>query len=143
MSTEKVLTGGCTCGGIRYEITADDLNAAICHCRDCQRNSGGPFVVWMGISPEDFRLTQGAVTEFQTSKWVKRGFCSACGATLTYRLLANENEINIAGGSLDDPNTAPPAFQIFPGSRPHYMHGFDENLPVKDVEAYFRGLRER
>jgi hypothetical protein len=137
------VTGGCSCGAVRYSIGAGDFNAGICHCRNCQRHSGGPFVVWLGIAPDRFTVTQGKVKEFASSKWAVRGFCGDCGSTLTYRLADSDDEINIAGGTLDDPDLAEPAFQIFPKDRPHFMHGFDERLPVKDVEAYFDGLRDR
>ena len=137
------ITGGCSCGAVRYSIAAGKLNSGICHCSDCQRSSGAPFVVWVGIEPSRFTLLQGTITEFASSKWARRGFCAACGSTLTYRLADNESEINIAGGSLDTPDVAPPAFQIFPKDRPAFMNGFDDQLPVKDVEAYFNGLRER
>ncbi|PYK62656.1 MAG: aldehyde-activating protein, partial [Verrucomicrobia bacterium] len=36
-------TGGCTCGAIRYECTAEPIVMFNCHCRDCQRGSGGPY----------------------------------------------------------------------------------------------------
>lgn len=38
------LTGGCTCGAVRYECTAESVMAFNCHCRDCQRATGGPYV---------------------------------------------------------------------------------------------------
>ena len=28
-------TGGCACGAIRYECTAEPLYMGNCHCRDC------------------------------------------------------------------------------------------------------------
>jgi len=34
-------TGGCACGAIRYECTAEPLEMFQCHCRDCQGASGG------------------------------------------------------------------------------------------------------
>ncbi|MEO0962788.1 MAG: GFA family protein [Pseudomonadota bacterium] len=140
---KQPLTGGCSCGAVRYEISAAQINAGICHCADCQRHSGAPFVVWLGIDPKSFKLTQGTVTEFASSRWASRGFCSACGSTLTYRVNDNKDEIDISGGSLDDPSAAAPGFQIFKKDSPRFMRGLDETLPEKDVEAYFNGLRDR
>ena len=33
--------GGCTCGAVRYEITAEPVRSFQCQCRDCQRDTGG------------------------------------------------------------------------------------------------------
>ena len=35
--------GGCACGAIRYECSAEPLLSEICYCRDCQRSSGNAF----------------------------------------------------------------------------------------------------
>jgi len=141
--TAGPFTGGCSCGAIRYQITAPKINAGICHCSDCQRHSGAPFVVWLGIDPASFEVTKGKLREFASSSWARRGFCGECGSTLTYRIDGNADEIDIAGGTLDDPDLAPPTFQIFRKDSPRFMRGFDEKLPEKDVEAYFNGLRDR
>ena len=38
------LTGGCQCGGVRYEIkAAAKLSLYVCHCTECQRQSGSAF----------------------------------------------------------------------------------------------------
>ena len=36
----KAYTGGCACGAIRYEITAEPIEMNDCQCRQCQRTSG-------------------------------------------------------------------------------------------------------
>ena len=33
-------TGGCACGAIRYEISAEPIEMNDCQCRQCQRKSG-------------------------------------------------------------------------------------------------------
>ena len=39
------LEGGCACRTVRYKLTASPLIVHACHCRDCQRLTGGPFVI--------------------------------------------------------------------------------------------------
>ena len=36
----KAFTGGCACGAIRYEISAEPIFMVDCQCRDCQKRSG-------------------------------------------------------------------------------------------------------
>ena len=39
------ISGGCLCGAVRYESSAEPLGSAICHCTDCQHVSGSAFSV--------------------------------------------------------------------------------------------------
>ena len=53
------MTGGCTCGAIRYEITSFPLLLYTCNCTNCQRVSGSAFalnmpVAWRAMWPEFF-----------------------------------------------------------------------------------------
>ncbi|WP_041548911.1 GFA family protein, partial [Chamaesiphon minutus] len=36
-------TGGCMCGAIRYECSAEPIAMGLCHCQDCQRATGSAF----------------------------------------------------------------------------------------------------
>ena len=36
-------SGGCGCGAIRYEFSAEPAMSLNCHCRDCQRGSGTAY----------------------------------------------------------------------------------------------------
>ena len=44
----KMIIGKCFCREIQYKVEANILKFGICHCRDCQRLTGGtawPFIV--------------------------------------------------------------------------------------------------
>jgi hypothetical protein len=53
---------------------------AKCHCRDCQQLSGGPFVPFLIVPAEAFRLTRGKLqyhfTESLKGSKHKRLFCA-------------------------------------------------------------------
>jgi hypothetical protein len=53
--------GGCACGAIRYESTAKPTMMLHCHCRDCQRSSGGPFSSFVVVPSDAFKLLQGSL----------------------------------------------------------------------------------
>lgn len=53
------LTGGCACGAVRFESSAEPLVSLQCHCRDCQRASGGPFASYVVVPAGAFNLTHG------------------------------------------------------------------------------------
>ena len=52
-------TGGCECGAIRYECSAEPIMMFKCHCRDCQKVTGGGFVAGLLAPASAFRLTKG------------------------------------------------------------------------------------
>ncbi|RFB79311.1 GFA family protein [Methylovirgula sp. 4M-Z18] len=109
-------TGGCQCGAIRYRLDAAPNGAVICHCRMCQKASGGPFTAFCGVPTPDFVVTRGALSIFRSSEIAERGFCATCGTPLTYRLLAGKR-VGVSIGSLDDPNTVVPEEQLGAESR--------------------------
>jgi hypothetical protein len=53
------ITGGCVCGAIRYECTAEPLMMGNCHCRDSQRVSGEslPYLFHVHVATI-YRVTQ-------------------------------------------------------------------------------------
>ena len=112
-------TGGCSCGAVRYEGTAEPIMMLKCHCRDCQRVTGGGFVPAVLMSPQDFRLTRGQLRyHFTTTLDAaphKRGFCLECGSRITgAESEGGESQfIGILAGTLDDPSWFRPQMDIF------------------------------
>ena len=80
-------TGGCACGAIRYECASEPIMMLKCHCRDCQRVTGGGFAAAVLVPAESFRLTRGQLRYHFTSSIRrgkhKRGFCPECGSRMT------------------------------------------------------------
>ena len=89
--------GRCLCGAVSYEADGQFDAAQVCHCTDCQRWTGGPF---MGIEVDNI-LINGDVTWFKSSEWAERGFCGTCGSTLFWRLQSGAH-ITLTAGTLED-----------------------------------------
>lgn len=119
-------TGGCQCGAVRFRVEGELGEASICHCRMCQKATGGLFgpyavataVIW----------TRGEPKRFQSSNKVHRGFCADCGTPLTYEYVGAK-EIGLSIGALDRPADARPREQLASPERVPY---FEElaSLPV-------------
>ena len=109
--------GGCRCGGIRYEVSAEPVFAGHCHCRDCQYASGGPFATVLGVPKAAFSLLQGAYAEYEieaeSGNHVSRKFCPTCGTPLFSELKANPEFWIVKAGTLDDPSWLAPTMQIW------------------------------
>ena len=103
------LTGGCQCGAVRYELMRPPIRACICHCRMCQKASGGPFMAFATLGQQHLRFTRGTPAVFQSSTVAQRGFCKDCGTPLTFKFQGEE--INVTIGSLDQPAAVAPTAQ--------------------------------
>src|SRR6266480_1429411 len=79
-------SGGCACRAIRYESTAEPMIMLHCHCRDCQRASGGPFSSYVVVPTKTFKLLQGQLRVHASSSeaggQTRRGCCPECGAPI-------------------------------------------------------------
>lgn len=102
---ELPLTGGCLCGGVRYEIDAPLGEAGYCHCTRCQRRTGTASSVGAAVEPGAWRIVQGAelVKEYLPETGFKKVFCSACGSALYSENPDDPDRKHVRLGTLDEP----------------------------------------
>ncbi|MGE0684944.1 MAG: GFA family protein, partial [Candidatus Binatia bacterium] len=112
--------GGCACGAIRYECTAEPLYMGNCHCRDCQRATGSAYFAAVGISATAFRLTTGAPAFYvmlaDSGNTMRRAFCAQCGSPTFLTNSVRPTLVVLYAGSLDDPSWVRPVRDIYTAS---------------------------
>ena len=117
ISMKIPVTGGCVCGEVRYESSAEPLLMLKCHCRDCQRITGGAYVPAVVFPLSAFRVTRGAIKHFATEGadggHNLRSFCATCGSRLTGAENQQRGIIAVVASSLDDPSIFVPKFDMF------------------------------
>ncbi len=126
------ITGGCLCGAVRFECSADrPVMAGNCHCRDCQRASGSAFITALFFPKEQVQIT-GDVRYYdvqaESGNTFSRGFCSTCGSNLFGRSTGFPHLIGLRAGTLDDPNRFAPSVNIYIESAPSW-HVLSQDLP--------------
>ncbi len=109
-------TGGCRCGVVRYECTAEPMIAGNCHCRDCQRASG--TAMWSAFAvPEDSLTVTGELTSYSvkadSGNTSTRKFCPVCGAPVMAVSSGMPDLAMLVAGSLDDPSVFKPTMDVF------------------------------
>lgn len=109
--TAKSYSGGCQCGAVRYKISGELGRAGICHCRMCQKAFGSWGAALVTIPATRLAWTRGAPSTFRSSSIVSRGFCKDCGTPLFMREDGHP-DYDMAIGTLDNPNAAPPIEQV-------------------------------
>ncbi len=99
-------TGGCQCGAVRYELTAEPLHVSVCHCRECQKQSASAFGVSVVVPRKALRLTHGAPATWSrptdSGRTLDCLFCPACG-TRVWHAGELSDTVSVKGGSLDNP----------------------------------------
>jgi hypothetical protein len=127
-------TGGCQCGAIRYALYVAPQNAHVCHCRMCQRATGGVFAALAGAPKADFAWTKGEPAVFASSNLASRAYCRDCGTPLSFSYNLPEARFYVTIGSLDDPNIAPIGIQYGVESRIGWVK-FCEDVPGEATGA--------
>ncbi len=107
-------TGGCMCGGVRYEASGDPISVIFCHCESCRKHTGAPVVALAGFKLEQVRFTLGERATYESTPGVQRGFCRRCGTPLTWEGDGDELGplIEIHGGTADAPNELAPQLHV-------------------------------
>lgn len=100
----ETVMGGCQCGRVRYAVGIDDDEAYLCHCRMCQRATGGVSAAFKSVARAGLTWTTREPDRYRSSPIAYRGFCSACGTPLTFEFADEAStDLDLTVGSLDDP----------------------------------------
>lgn len=129
----RTLTGGCSCGAVRYEIArCQPFHVCHCHCRLCRGSTGAVMVTWMTVPQACFRIAKGeeSLRTFVSSEVGERHFCAACGSHLTFVHRDFADDIDVTVASLDNPERLPPETHIWTDSRIAWI-AIDEHLPKR------------
>lgn len=116
-SSLPVHEGGCLCGAVRYRAVGDPVAVSICHCTNCQRNSGSAFSVNAIFPKEALTMTGSPATYIDkgdTGAGVVRVFCGTCGTPLESRsIMSSVAHAVIKTGTLDDPSGFVPDSEVY------------------------------
>ena len=116
----KAFTGGCACGAVHYEISAEPFFMVDCQCRDCQRKSGTGHGSYLTFGSREAVKLTGHATHWDMigdSGNVKtRGFCPTCGVPVYLTSAAMPEFFSVHAASLDDPARYQPQAVIFRSS---------------------------
>ena len=114
---DQTYSGGCLCGAVRYQVSGSARNLCFCHCRSCRLATGAPAVPWGTFARADFHVTRGRLAQYRSSSAVTRGFCAACGSSLTYSSEARDGEIDVTLATLDEPMRLTPQVHVWVGDK--------------------------
>lgn len=111
------LTGGCQCGGLRYEVRAEPLSVYVCHCTECQRQSGSAFAMSAVVPRPALVYLSGrpkrCSRKADSGNTIDGDFCPDCGVRLAHYPSANDKVAILKPGTLDDTRWLVPVGHIW------------------------------
>ncbi|WP_309090734.1 GFA family protein [Phenylobacterium sp.] len=131
-------SGGCQCGKIRFRVEGELGRASICHCRMCQKATGGPFGAFVTVDRDRLTWIGEEPARFQSSNLVHRGFCPHCGTPLTFET-AKSFDLTIF--AFDNPAAIPPVTQLEPEAAVPWMAHIAELEIQRPPPGYYERIQ--
>lgn len=127
----QTMTGGCQCGAARYTAEIANDHGYLCHCKMCQRATGGVAAAFHGL-PKAAVTWQREPDRYRSSPIAQRGFCAKCGTPLTFEFDDGDG-MDLTIGSFDNPYHFKPKGHFARESR-HEDWLDTHTLPAKRTE---------
>src|SRR5215203_860188 len=128
---EPSISGGCLCGGVRFELTRPAEAAGYCHCTRCQKRTGSGSSAQARIDGTTFRLLQG---EALVQAWrhpeggFEKCFCRECGSHLFSRNPDDPRGMSIRMSAFDEHPGIPMTWRSFTDYAPAWEPVPDDGL---------------
>ncbi len=110
------IVGGCLCGKVRYSAATDPAVVAVCHCKNCQKESGTAFSVVVGV-PRAAMKIQGLLKTYHdvggSGQPVQRNFCPECGSPIKTDTNSAPELSFLKAGTLDDTSWLDPKVHVY------------------------------
>jgi hypothetical protein len=122
------ISGGCICGGCRYEIDEEINGGFICQCTDCQKTTGTGHSVFAVVKRKNLELkgkTKSFERKMENGNVLAHVFCETCGNPLINQSSGYPDICFVLIGSLDDPSIFKPGKVVYRESG----HAWDLNDP--------------
>lgn len=125
----RTASGGCLCGGIRFEISGPLRDVFFCHCSRCRRTHGH-FAAYSSCDAADLAFLEDRSLRWFTLETTRRGFCDTCGASVFWQR-ENSDRISVSAGMFDPPTGLEPGRHVFLEAAGDYYHASAFAEPAK------------
>lgn len=113
---DRILSGSCLCGTVRFEVDPPFNKMVHCHCSRCRKGTGTGHATNLYLQPSQLRWLSGvdAISRYDlpTAKSFSKWFCQQCGSPLP-RVSRSGKTVVLPAGSLDVSPPIQPSGHIF------------------------------
>ena len=144
MTDRSERSAGCFCGQVRLTVSGEPLRRSLCHCLDCRKSHGAPFVAF-AIFSRDAVTVAGQTRANVTGKGYARHFCPSCGSPI-FAIEEDGNEMELYSGSFDETSIFAPTYELWTvrredwlGPMPTLERHFERDRPPVDESGTLTG----
>lgn len=125
------ISGKCLCGSIEYSGDAEPVFCIVCHCDDCQRQTGTSFSMTVGVPKSSIKIeNEDKLKEFlgesASGNKVRRKFCPDCGSPILSMISMAPDMYMIKAGTMDDKSWLKPTHQFWCSEKQPWLELSDE-----------------
>lgn len=126
-----MMTGGCLCGKVRFEIAKPPLFAGYCHCTRCQKRTGTAAAASARIAPGSLRIVAGEewIKSWRPPDGFSKVFCSNCGGALWSQSQQDPEVKSVRMGAFDADPGVRPSYRQFVAYAARWEAIPDDGLP--------------
>jgi len=134
MPALKTQHAKCLCGSVKIAAAKVNPKFTVCHCDACRTWGSGPFFAVQCGTEVTFEGTEH-ISEYESSAWASRAFCSLCGTHLYYRFKKTQS-YNMPVGLFADMQNLVMDMQYFSDKRPDYYCFSNNSQEMTEAEIY-------
>ena len=131
------LSGSCLCGQINLTISSEPMMAGVCHCKNCQKQTGSAFSTLAGFPLSDIDFGDSELSMYEDSATesgsvVKRFFAENADRRFIHKYLLNQIRLTLKRAFL---MTLPHSkFNLWCDSKQDWVT-LDETIPAIGKQA--------
>lgn len=120
--------GSCLCGGVTFTVSGDLPPIQVCHCGQCRRAQGTPFVTNIPLDESQVDWLSGVslIQRYESSPGKYRCFCKTCGSPLFSQRTSLPGVLRLRVGALQGHVKSQVGFHIYDASKANWWTTQDD-----------------
>ena len=123
-----MIKGRCECGAIQYEVEGVVSDFSHCHCSQCRRLQGAPYVSFAEVGEDqlDWKAGREALKVYASSPRNDRYFCPTCGAHIMVISEDDPGVVYLTMGCVEGDPKLPAGYHQFVDSKAPWVEIGDD-----------------
>jgi len=128
--------GSCDCGQVEWDLKLGEKKHILCHCRTCQKLSGGAYTLNQIVPNDNLTITKGKnnmkVYTYSSASGnpVHCYYCANCTTHVYHHQTVLGDQIVVRTGLLDEGSKYEPTLEIFGKDRLFWQKEVASTLPA-------------